>query len=188
MFKWLFDWLSHDTSSKPEEDANGGSQGQQESVQVRVDVEMPDFLKEASAENMVEPVKQDSPAKKLNGDENIVIEKPEEVSDSLLDNKPLVKVFAECADLLNEIDRISPSFRSPDSQLLIETINERLRSALYLSGGVPIEGDTSFDPIRHICLENPLAKEGSPICETLEPGVALDTRVFIKAKVRLTEL
>lgn len=187
MFKWLFDWFGYDVPSKPEEGVSGSSQYQQEPVQVKVDVEMPDFLKETSAENPVDTVKQDSPTEKINDDEDIVIEKPAEISDSLLDNKPLVKVFAECADLLNELDRISPRFSSPDSQLLIEIINERLRSALYLSGGVPIEGDTSFDPIRHICPENPLAKEGSPICETLESGVELDTRVFVKAKVKLTD-
>lgn len=163
MFKWLFGWFDHDASSKQEEYMKGGTECPQEPVQVNVEMDMPDFLTKVSAEISVKHVEQDS----------------------LLDNQRLVKVFSECADLLNEIDRISPRFKSPDSQLLIEMINERLRSALYLSGGSPIDNDEFFDPIRHVCQENPMAAECTPISEIIQPGVELDTRVFVKAKVRL---
>ena len=176
MFRWLFGWLNHDSSSKLEEYQRGGAECPYEPGQVKVDVDLPDFLVEASVDTSVAP-------KKLDSSSN------EHMSDNipLLDNRQLVKVFSECADLLSEIDRISPRFKSSDSQLLMETINERIRSALYLSGGTAIEGETSFDPIRHTCPEKPLAKEGTPIIETIEAGVLLESRVFVKAKVRLKE-
>lgn len=185
MCKWLFGWLLRDTFPKPEEYLNGGTECSHESVQVRVDMEMPDFLTETAVEMSVKQIEQSVSTEDVNDDRDIVIDKPTEVSDSLLDNRQLVNVFSECADLLNEIDRISPGFKSPESQLLIEMINERLRSVLYLSGGSIIEGELSFDPIRHTCPENLLAKDGATICQTIEPGVALESRVFVKAKVKL---
>lgn len=187
VFKWLLGWLLRDTYSKPEEYVGGATECSHESVQVQVDMEMPDFLMETAVDISVDAMEQSFSTDDVKGGKNIAIDKPTDVSNSLLDNRQLVKVFSECADLLSEIDRISPGFKSPESQLLIEMINERLRSVLYLSGGSIIEGESSFDPIRHICPENLLAKDGAPICETIEPGVALESRVFIKAKVKLAD-
>lgn len=176
MFRWLFGRLNHDSSSKQEEYPRGGTECPYEQIQVKVDVDLPDFLIEASLDTYIAPIETGTSSN-------------EHMSDNipLLDNRQLVKVFSECADLLNEIDRISPRFKSSDSQLLMEMINERIRSALYLSGGSMIEGDEFFDPIRHSCPVNPLAKEGTPIIETIEAGVLLESRVFVKAKVRLKE-
>lgn len=176
------------SSCKSEEYEQSSSECVHEPIQVNVDDEMPDFLTEEVSEGSAEDFVQEYLADENSDDKELVANEPENSSDSLLDNRPLVKVFAECADLLSEIDRISPRFKSPDSQLLLEMINERLRNALYLSGGKPINGDDTFDPIRHVCTDNPMAKDGTPIIETIEAGVLLESRVFVKAKVRVSNI
>ena len=186
MWNWFSRLFKHDSSYSTEEFVSSPEECTHESVQVEVDMTMPDFLTETSAEIPVDPIEQGS-SEEFNDGRDVVIDKPIYIGGSLLDNRPLVKVFSECADLLSEIERISPRFKSPDSQLLLELVNERLRTALYLSGGTTIEGDTLFDPIRHICPENPMAKEGTAIKATIEAGVSLESRVFIKAKVSLQD-
>ena len=152
---------------------------------MNIDDKMPDFLTEEVYEGLTDYVSQDSLVDENNDDKGLVANEPKNSGDSLLENRPLVKVFTECADLLSEIERISPRFKSPDSKLLLDLVNERLRTALYLSGGKPIDSDDTFDPVRHICLDNPLTKDGTPIIETIEAGILLETRVFVKAKVRV---
>lgn len=185
IIKWLFGIRRHDSYSKPEEYEQSSSECVHEPIQVNVDDKMPDFLTEEVFEVSADDVTQESLVDDNNYDKGLVANEPENSCDSLLDNRPLVKVFTECADLLSEIERVSPRFKSLDSQLLLDLVNERLRTALYLSGGKPIEGDKSFDPVRHICSDNPLTKDGTPIIETIEAGILLESRVFVKAKVRV---
>ena len=152
---------------------------------MNIDDEMPDFLTEEVFEVSAVDLAQESLVNESIDDKGLVVIEPKNSCDSLLDNRQLVKVFTECADLLSEIERISSRFKSSDSQLLLELVNERLRTALYLSGGKPIDSDDTFDPVRHICIDNPLAKDGTPIIETIETGILLESRVFVKAKVRV---
>ncbi|MBR5782058.1 MAG: hypothetical protein IKY27_08795 [Bacteroidales bacterium] len=186
IIKWLFGIRKHDSYSRPDEFEQSNSECVNEPIQVNVDDKMPDFLTEDVYEGPTDYVSQESLVDENNDAKGLVDYEPKKSSDSLLDNRPLVKIFTECADLLSEIDRISPRFKSPDSRLLLDLVNERLRTALYLSGGKPIDDDETFDSVRHICIDNPVAKEGTPISEIIEFGVALESRVFVKAKVKLT--
>lgn len=106
-------------------------------------------------------------------------------SASLLDNKPLVKLFGECADLLNEIDKLAKDFKSDREQFLLEMVKDKILSALVLSGGKAIDNDSAFDILRHTALDVSDAKNETEIRETVSPGVMLEDRVFIRAKVNL---
>lgn len=106
-------------------------------------------------------------------------------ADALLDNKPLVKLFKECTDVLNELDRIAPRFKSPDSEILLEVVQEKFYDALLLAGAKKIENDKNFDSLRHSSVDGLNAEEGTPIEETILPGIILEDRVFIKAKVKI---
>lgn len=106
-------------------------------------------------------------------------------SSSLLDNKAFVKLFAECADIINELEKLSPRFNTAENKLLLELINDRLRQALFLAGGKPICNDECFDSRLHYCLENISAKDGTKIETTIESGIRLEERVFVKSKVKL---
>lgn len=111
--------------------------------------------------------------------------KERSASESLLDNKPLVKLFGECADLLNEMDKLAKDFKSDREQFLLEMVKDKIISALVLSGGKVIDNDSAFDILRHTALDVDDAKNGAEIRETVSPGVMLEDRVFIRAKVNL---
>lgn len=104
---------------------------------------------------------------------------------SLLDNKPLVKLFSECADVLKELDGFSKDFKSEREQFLLEMVRDKIVSALLLSGGKAIDGDTSYDILRHVALNQSDVKDGSEIEEIVSPGVMLEDRVFIRAMVNI---
>lgn len=104
---------------------------------------------------------------------------------SLLDNKPLVKLFSECADVLKELDGFSKDFKSEREQFLLEMVRDKIVSALLLSGGKVIDGDTSYDILRHVALNQSDVKDGSEIEEFVSPGVMLEDRVFIRAMVNI---
>ena len=193
-FSWLWRWLVP-ASPKPEEpQIPTAMEQEQEEPPLHIDSEMPEFLKqtqtdaapkewdyatETVAQEKVED--QASPAEN-EGSEDVT---SEAVEPSLLDNKPLVKVFAECADLLNELEDIAKNFKSEREQFLLQMVRERIRSALILSGGTPIDGDEVFDIIRHISLNCDRANDGMPIQEIVEAGIMLGERVFVRAKVNL---
>lgn len=115
-------------------------------------------------------------------------EEPEEpIEASLLDNKPLVKMFGECADVIKNIERIRPAFKSVDCQDLINTVREQLVQAMILSGGKTIDNEKEFNTLRHKCQRGICANDGDKIIKILEPGVTLGERVFVKALVEIVK-
>lgn len=178
-----------------------------EDLKIRVNDEVPDFLKdsrqkvsfsdvESKTENKnqeqeesgyiththeeAEPADDDKPTSKEKKEE------PEEpIVASLLDNKPLVKMFEECADVIKNLERINPAFESDDSKDLINTVREQLVQAMILSGGKTIDNEKEFNILRHKCQRGICANDGDKIINTLEPGVTLGERVFVKALVEI---
>ena len=180
-----------------------------EDLKIQVDDETPDFLKDlgqdvsfpdvesqtednnqeqeeygniAHLHEEAEPADDDKPTSKEKNEE------PEEpIVASLLDNKPLVKMFGECADVIENLERIRPAFESEDSQDLINTVREQLVQAMILSGGKTIDNEKKFNTLRHKCKRGICANDGDIIINTLEPGVTLENRVFVKALVEIAK-
>ena len=180
-----------------------------EDLKIQVDDETPDFLKDlgqdvssSGVESQTEDTNQEQ-----EGNGNIALpheeaepaydgkstskekkEEPEEsIVASLLDNKPLVKMFGECADVIKNIERIRPAFESDDCQDLINTVREQLVQAMILSGGKTIDNEKKFNTLRHKCQRGICANDGDKIINTLEPGVTLENRVFVKALVEIAK-
>ena len=180
-----------------------------EDLKIQVDDETPDFLKDlgldvssSGVESQTEDTNQEQ-----EGNGNIALpheeaepaydgkstskekkEEPEEpIVASLLDNKPLVKMFGECADVIKNLERIRPAFESDDSQDLINTVREQLVQAMILSGGKTIDNEKEFNTLRHKCQRGICANDGDKIINTLEPGVTLENRVFVKALVEIAK-
>ena len=180
-----------------------------EDLKIQVDDETPDFLKDlgqdvssSGVESQTEDTNQEQ-----EGNGNIELpheeaepaydgkstskekkEEPEEpIVASLLDNKPLVKMFGECADVIKNIERIRPAFESDDCQDLINTVREQLVQAMILSGGKTIDNEKEFNTLRHKCQRGICANDGDKIINTLEPGVTLENRVFVKALVEIAK-
>ena len=178
-----------------------------ENIKIQVDDETPDFLKnsvqdvsslkvESKIENQRQTSEENTSVKLTQGVteliDNEVSPSEEEkgnqvkrIRESLLDNKPLVKMFEECAGMIKNLERISPAFESEDSKDLINTIREQLVQAMILSGGKTIDNEKEFNTLRHKCLRGISANDGDKIINTLEPGVTLEERVFVKALVEI---
>lgn len=180
-----------------------------EDLKIQVDDETPDFLKDLGQDVSSSGVESQTEDKnqEQEGNGNIVLpheeaepaydgkssskekkEEPEEpIVASLLDNKPLVKMFGECADVIKNIERIRPAFESDDCQDLINTVREQLVQAMILSGGKTIDNEKEFNTLRHKCQRGICANDGDKIINTLEPGVTLENRVFVKALVEIAK-
>ena len=178
-----------------------------ENIKIQVDDETPDFLKnsvqdvsslkvESKTENQRQTSEENTSVKLTQGVteliDNEVSPSEEEkgnqvkrIRESLLDNKPLVKMFEECAGMIKNLERISPAFESEDCQDLINTVREQLVQAMILSGGKTIDNEKEFNTLRHKCLRGISANDGDKIINTLEPGVTLEERVFVKALVEI---
>ena len=187
-FSWLWRWLFPTSSKQEEPQIPTVMEQEQGDNPLHIDNEMPEFLKHTRTDDSsiewhyaTETVAQE----KVEGLDLAAANKESEdvpsevVESSLLDNKPLVKVFAECADLLNELDGLAKSLKSEREQFLLQMVREKIRSALILSGGTPIDSDEVFDIIRHFSLNCNHANNGMPIQEFVESGIMLGERGFV---------
>lgn len=175
-----------------------------EDLKIQVDEEIPDFIKNRDEiEYITNTESQDKVLPKIDtvAKKNIEIseesvagsdssaDNPQEtiikVKESLLDNKPLVKMFEESAGIIKNLERIRPAFESDDCQDLINTVKEQLVQAMVLSGGKTIDNELQFDILRHKSMKGVRANEGDEIVKTLEPGISLEERVFVKAIVEV---
>lgn len=178
-----------------------------ENIKIQVDDETPDFLKNSEQDVSSLKVELKTENQRQTSEENTSVKLTQEVTEvidnevspseeekenqvepiaeSLLDNKPLVKMFEECASMIKNLERISPAFESEDSKDLINTIREQLVQAMILSGGKTIDNEKEFNTLRHKCLRGISANDGDKIINTLEPGVTLEERVFVKALVEI---
>lgn len=153
-----------------------------EDLKVRVDDEVPDFLKSSrqdlSSPDVESQPEDNNPEQEENGniahpheeaesadDEKFSSKEKKEESEelvtaSLLDNKPLVKMFEECAGIIKKLEQIRPAFESDDSQDLINIVREQLVQAMLLSGGKTINNEKEFNTLRHKCLKGIRANDG----------------------------
>lgn len=196
-FSWLWKWLIP-TISKYEEPQvpMAVEQGQQDN-QLHVDDEMPEFLKRTQVDDLSEEwhyATETVAQEKVKGQDLSATNKESEdvpskvVESSLLDNKPLVKMFLECTDLLKELDNLARYLKSEREQFLLQIVREKIRTALILSGGTLIDSDEVFDNIRHFSVNCNHANNGMPIQEFVESGIMLEDRVFVRAKVILKKI
>lgn len=209
IFRFFISLRETKSDNREKEDYNNLNFREQtgEDLKIQVDDETPDFLKDLGQDesspsvesqtedknqeqegngNIAHPHEEAEPADDVKSTSIEKKEEPEEpIVASLLDNKPLVKMFGECADVIKNIERIRPAFESDDCQDLINTVREQLVQAMILSGGKTIDNEKEFNTLRHKCQRGICANDGDKIINTLEPGVTLGERVFVKALVEI---
>lgn len=139
-----------------------------------------DFVKEIDKEySTVQTKPEDSNIEDIEAE--VVEQEPAHETTSLLDNSPYMSLADSCCDLIKELDKL----KSEDNQELIDLVNSRIKEGLISSGAEPIAEETSYDVIRHTAVGKSIVRKGTPISSTIEPGVAIDDRVMIKAKVQI---
>lgn len=105
--------------------------------------------------------------------------------DSLLKNDAYIKLAEQCCEMHEELDRMSNQFSDIDMLNLIDMQKSRIREALILSGATAIDEESTFNLLRHKPQSPGIVRDGAPILETVEPGVAIENRVMIKSKVKV---
>lgn len=196
--KWLWKWFIPTDSKNEEPQIPTTISQEQGEDKLHIKDEMPEFLKQTLDEDSIQKwdysvadadktvcQKRTKVVKAvINGTNETEIQYDTD-KPSLLNNKPLVKIFAECADLLKDLDDLVGSFKSEREQFLLQMVREKIRTILLLSGGTLIDNDESFDIIRHISINCDNAVNGMPIQKVAESGIMLEDRVFVRAKVIL---
>lgn len=165
IFRFFIPLCETKSDNREKEDYNNLDFREQtgEDLKIQMDDETPDFLKDlgqnVSSPDIESQTEDKNQEQEGNGniahphedvepnddDKSTSKEKNEEPEEpivaSLLDNKPLVKMFGECADVIKNLERIRPAFESDDSQDLINTVREQLVQAMILSGGKTIDNE-----------------------------------------------
>ena len=104
---------------------------------------------------------------------------------SLLKNEAYLKLAEQCCEMHEQLDRMSNQFSDADMLNLINMQKSRIREALILSGATAIDEESTFNLLRHKPQSPGIVRDGVPILETVEPGVAIESRVIIKSKVKV---
>lgn len=152
---------------------------EQELVHETID-DLQDFVNEIDKEySTVQTKPEDSNIEDIEAE--VVEQEVAHETTSLLDNSPYMSLADSCCDLIKELDKL----KSEDNQELIDLVNSRIKEGLISSGAEPIAEETSYDVIRHTAVGKSIVRKGTPISSTIEPGVVIDDRVMIKAKVQI---
>lgn len=144
--------------------------------------ELQDFVDEIDNEySAVKQKQEETPA--VSVQDEIIETTQEQKHDvtSLLDNSPYMSLADSCCDLISELDKL----KTEDNQELVTLVGSRIKEGLILSGAQPIAEETAYDVIRHSAVGKSIVRKGTPIASTIEPGVAIDDKVMIKAKVEI---
>ncbi|MCQ2147761.1 MAG: hypothetical protein MJZ16_09625, partial [Bacteroidales bacterium] len=102
-------------------------------------------------------------------------------------NDNYMKLAVQCCEIYDDIDKISHQTTNPEVLSFLDLEKSRIREALLLSGASLINGEEKFDFVRHTAVLSDALLNGRTIDSTLEPGIMIDDRVMIKAKVKLIE-
>jgi hypothetical protein len=105
--------------------------------------------------------------------------------DSLLKNDAYIKLAELCCEMHDELDRMSRQFSDSTMLNFIDMQKSRIREALILSGATAIDEESVFSLLRHKSVSPGIVRDGTPIQETIEPGIAIESRVMIKSKVKV---
>jgi|GEM_PF-4108440 len=110
----------------------------------------------------------------------------EELPPSLLGNRSFVKLAEECADVMDEFDVYIERLESEEGKMIAKMAVKRLQELLERSGLQRIDDVSEpFSILRHDPVPMMPVSEGKRLEKILQPGLALDNRVFRKARVKI---
>lgn len=110
---------------------------------------------------------------------------PAEKRDSLLDNKPYVKLIEDVFMLSAEVERIMAKSKDDGVKGFAEHIFCRIEDMVERNGALSIGNEKLFDIRRHQPVPVALVPDGARIAQTVRPGWRLEERVMRRAKVRI---
>jgi len=124
----------------------------------------------------------DEPLEDQSGDETETNVEIEPISP--LENKPFVKLVEECIDLMNEFESYTERLESEEGKMMAQMIVRRLQESLERSGLERIDDEKEpFTILKHKPEPMMPVAEGKTLKGIIAPGLAIENRVFRKAKV-----
>lgn len=105
--------------------------------------------------------------------------------ESVLDNIPCQTMVECCCQILDYLEH-QESYGNADLIEAHSFIEQIIFEYIVRIGGKIINNDTTFHPIRHKPAEKVFISPGAHIA-TVSPGILLDSKVLIKAKVKTVE-
>jgi molecular chaperone GrpE (heat shock protein) len=111
----------------------------------------------------------------------------EPTRESLLDNSAFMALVEQQLQLMKRVQAMQSMYAEERVKVVLEQIQADLHSALEIAGAQRIETDIRFDPLRHEPVPMRIVATGVPIATVLEPGLIIENRVLIKARVRVTD-
>ena len=124
--------------------------------------------------------------KSLNPEQVFEISNQPKTMPTLLNNKEFVKIVEECVDIMNEFETYMNRLQSEEAKIMGELVIKRLQELLERSGLDRIDDITTpFSILLHTPIPLVPVQEGEPIIKILQPGLILENRVFLKAKIQL---
>ncbi len=105
--------------------------------------------------------------------------------ESVLDNIPCQTMIECCCQILDYLEH-QESYGNADLTEAHSFIEQIIFEYIVRIGGKIINNDTAFQPIRHKPAEKVFISPGAHIA-IVSPGILLDSKVLIKAKVKTVE-
>jgi molecular chaperone GrpE (heat shock protein) len=103
---------------------------------------------------------------------------------TLSDNRPFVKLAEECAGLMNEFDGYNQRLETEEGKMMVELLVKRMQELLERAGLERIDNENEpFSILKHKPDPMMPVAEGATLREIISPGLAIENRVFRKAKV-----
>lgn len=107
---------------------------------------------------------------------------------SLLENAKFIKLVEECVDAMNEFESYTDRMETEEGKAMTKMIVMRLQESLERSGLERIDDiNEPFSILKHKHEPMMPVAEGETLNEIIAPGLAIENRVFRKAKVNIKQ-
>lgn len=100
-----------------------------------------------------------------------------------------LNLMQKCSEMIREIDVWAFRTESEETRDICSVIAKHLIEDMSTSSPriILISNDKHFNSLLHDAVPSSIVDDGAAIAETLRPGIKLGDRVFVRAKVRLSE-
>ncbi len=91
----------------------------------------------------------------------------------------------QLAQMVKAYDQLAAQMPDGEAKDLLSDMSEQIITSMNLGGCTPITKETSFCSLRHKPVPFTLIEDGTPIRAILRAGVELNSKVLIKAIVKI---
>lgn len=98
---------------------------------------------------------------------------------------PILSVFKRVSDIVEELDQIKQKLNSNETIQMVNFCQEKIIESLSNSGAGLIKDESTYSSSRHRPSPYGIYPEGTPIKQTLRPGLIIQEEIILKAVVEM---